>query len=183
MKLRRLAPLALVPLALAACGQTNVPTSAVNNGVYIEAGPVTYQLEVSRELNRFSTEDRQYLVGLPAGAAALSPSQLWYGVFIWAKNQTSRPVRTASSFDIVDTQGDHYYPEKLNTTLNQWAYRSQSLGPGETAPVLDSTASLGPTQGELLLFKVSDSVYDDRPLTLQILGPSGKVWGSISLDL
>jgi hypothetical protein len=44
-------------------------------------------------------------------------------------------------------------------------------------------ASFGPTQGGLLLFKLDTSVYDNRPLTLEIRGPSGRVWGTISLDL
>ena len=39
-------------------------------------------------------------------------------------------------------------------------------------------------QGALLLFKINTSVYDNRPLTLQIRGgQSQKVWGSIALDL
>jgi hypothetical protein len=34
-----------------------------------------------------------------------------------------------------------------------------------------------------LLFKLPTTVYDNRPLTLQILAPDGAVWGSITLDL
>ena len=43
--------------------------------------------------------------------------------------------------------------------------------------------SFGPTQGALLLFKLDTSVYDNRPLTLEIRGPGRQLWGSISLDL
>jgi hypothetical protein len=35
----------------------------------------------------------------------------------------------------------------------------------------------------LLLFKLNTSVYDNRPLILEILGPTRRVWGTISLDL
>ena len=68
--------------------------------------------------------------------------------------------------------------------MNAYAWAPQKLGPGATEPGPDTTASFGPTQGALLLFKINTSVYDNRPLTLEIRGgPSQKVWGHISLDL
>lgn len=171
-------------LGLAACGKSNHPSSVENNGVYITAGPITYQLQISRLLNQFSTEDRQYVAGLPAGASrTLSPTQLWYGVFLWAKNQSDRTHVTTNNFDIVDTQGNRYRPISVDSALNPYAWRSQSLHPGATEPGLDTTASWGPTQGGLLLFKLPTTVYDNRPLMLQILSPSGQVWGTVSLDL
>jgi len=170
-------------IGLAACGRTNVPSSAENDGVYVTAGPVTYQLQISRELNQYATEDRQYLTGLPSGAASLTPSQEWYGVFLWAKNQTKRQQVTTDNFDIVDTQGTHYYPIAVQPVQNPYAWTAQSLPPGAVEPAPNTAASFGPTQGALLLFKLNTSVYDNRPLTLEIRGPSGKVWGTISLDL
>lgn len=171
-------------LGLAACGKSGHPSSSENNGVYITAGPITYQLQISRLLNQYSTEDRQYVAGLPLGSSRrLAPTQLWYGVFLWAKNQTDQTHPTSGSFDIVDTQGNKYYPVQVNRALNQYAWRSQSLNPGATEPALDTAASWGPTQGGLLLFKLPSSVYDSRPLMLQILSPAGQVWGTISLDL
>jgi hypothetical protein len=174
---------ATIAIGLGACGKTNIPSSAENNGVYITAGPITYQLQVSRELNQYATEDRQYLAGLPSSLRSLTPSEEWYGVFLWAKNQTKRPQMTSDSFDIVDTQGTHYYPVPLSSSLNQYAWTAQPLAPGGIEPGSDTTASFGPTQGGLLLFKLNTSVYDNRPLTLEIRGQSGKVWGTISLDL
>jgi len=38
--------------------------------------------------------------------AAPTATQLWYGVFLWAKNQTSQAQTTTDNFDIVDTQED-----------------------------------------------------------------------------
>jgi hypothetical protein len=171
-------------LGLTACGKSNQPPTSENNGVYITAGPITYQLQISRELNQFSTEDRQYVAGLPVGTSStLTPTQLWYGVFMWAKNQTDKTHLTSGNFDIVDTQGNRYYPVPVNRVLNPFAWTAQSLHPEATEPALDTTASWGPTQGGLLLFKLPTTVYDDRPLTLQILSPSGQVLGSIRLDL
>jgi hypothetical protein len=173
-----------VALGLAGCGKGNAPLTRENNGVYITAGPITYQLEISRELNQYSTEDRQYVSGLPAGTSGtLTPNQLWYGVFLWAKNQTKHSEMTSGNLDIVDTEGNHYYPIAVNPAVNQYAWTPQSLAPDEIEPAPDTVASFGPTQGGLLLFKLPTTVYDNRPLTLEIRGPSGKVWGTVSLDL
>lgn len=162
-----------------------MPPSVNNDGVYITAGPVTYQLQISRQLNQYATEDRQYVAGLPSGTSStLTPTQLWYGVFMWAKNQTNRPQKTTDNFDIVDSAGNHYYPIPVSSSANPYAWSSESLPPGETEPAPDTTASFGPTQGGLLLFKLPLSVYDNRPLILEIKSPTnGRVWGSISLDL
>jgi hypothetical protein len=184
---RRIAALAgalIVAAGVSACGHTNVPPTLENDGVYINAGKITYQLQISRQLNQYSTEDRQYVTGLPAGTSAtLLPTQLWYGVFLWAKNQTKHPYETTSNVDIVDTEGNHYYPIALNPAANPYAWTAQSLPPGGTEPAADTTASFGPTQGGLLLFKLPATVYDNRPLTLEFRGQTGRVWGTISLDL
>ena len=167
----------------AGCGIVPVPTSEENNGVYVTAGPVTYQVQISRQLNQYSTEDSQYVKGVSPSQASIGRTQLWYGVFLWAKNQTSRPVSTDQQFDIVDTVGKRYYPVKLNRALNPFAWSSQTLAPGAIQPGPGTVASFGPTQGGLLLFKLNNTVYDNRPLTLEIRGSTGKVWATISLDL
>jgi hypothetical protein len=171
-----------VAVGLAACGQENQPTSLLNNGVYITAGQITYQLQVSRELNPLTVEDRQYLAGLPAGTGAPNANELWYGVFLWAKNQTSHPQQTSDTFTIVDSNGDRFHPVKLDPAVNGYAWTQQTLSPSGVEPAPDTTASFGPTQGGLLLFKLPTSVYSNRPLTLEIFGPGGGR-GNISLDL
>jgi hypothetical protein len=175
----------VLALGVAACGNKQAhPTVADANddGAYIDAGPVTYQLQVSRELNQYSTEDSQYITGLPPGTAAPTPSQLWYGVFLWAENQTSQPQTTTDNFEIVDTQGNRYYPVKLNPDVNPFAWSSQTLQPQQTEPGVDTVASEGPTQGQILLFKLNQSAFANRPLTLYILGSSDRRLASISLD-
>jgi hypothetical protein len=169
-------------VGLAACGQEDRPPSELNNGVYVDAGPITYQLQISRELNQYAVEDRQYLAGLPAGSETLGPNQLWYGVFLWAKNQTDHPQTTAKSFVIVDSSHHFYYPIELNAELNAYAWSPQLLEPSGVQPVPNTTAYYGPTGGNLLLFKLPTSVYSNRPLTLQISPNTGKA-GEISLDL
>ena len=169
-------------LGLGACGQVSDPSSSENDGVYVDAGPITYQLQVSRQLNQYLVEDRQYLSGLPAGKGTLTASELWYGVFLWAKNQTDQSHPTADKFAIVDTTGDVFRPVPLDAELNGYAWTQQVLAPTDIEPAPNTTASFGPTQGGLILFKLPTSVYSDRPLTLHIFPPSGKP-ATISLDL
>ena len=187
MSVRRLLILACAFVAaagLAACGQESKPDTSENNGVYVDAGPVTYQMQISRELNQYSVEDRQYVSGLPTGTGALGPNQLWYGVFLWAKNQTGHPRITSSNFDIVDSNGDRFSPIHLNAELNGYAWTPQVLEPQGIEPAPNTTASFGPTQGGLLLFKLPTSVYSNRPLILQIFAPEDPHHpGEISLDL
>jgi hypothetical protein len=182
-------------LGLAACGNHHPhfaagqasgqdEADANNNGGYVDAGPITYQLQISRELNQYGTEDSSYLKGLPAGLSPnLGPDHFWYGVFLWAKNQSGHEATTSDNFKIVDTQGNVYRPIKLDPNVNPFAWTAMPLSNLATEPGPNTTASLGPTQGGLLLFKVSNSVYDNRPLTLYILGSGGQKLGSISLNL
>jgi hypothetical protein len=174
-----------VALAAAGCGSAKHPydATAENNGYYVRAGQIYYQLQVSRELNQFATEDHQYLTGLPAGTTRPTPSELWYGVFLWAKNTTKQPQQTSDSFDITDTQGNVYRPVSLNSTANEYAWTSMRLDPLGTEPGPDTTAYFGPTQGAELLFKLPISIYNNRPLTLQIHVPGSSKVSTISLDL
>ena len=205
MSLRRLK---IIPLLLAAallavgCGASKAKTPGAtaqntlrghevadndNDGAYIEAGGVTYQLEISRVLNPWGVEDSQYIKGLPAGVSAkgLPPDELWYGVFLWAKDQHHRTIVTppASQFEIADTLGHIYRPTPLDSSVNPFAWNPEQLQYGETEPGEDSTAANGFIGGKLLLFKVGDSIYDNRPLTLYVLSGTGKREAEISLDL
>jgi hypothetical protein len=186
----------LAATAVAACGSSSVKQSTtqpaalsghevgneINNGSYIQAGPITYQLQVSRELNPYSVQDKPYVQGLPAGFAQPTADQLWYGVFLWAKNQHHKTYRTSDNFKIVDTQGITYYPIKLNPAENPFVWQAATLPYEGTYPGQDTVQSQGESQGGLLLFKLNDSAYSNRPLTLYVLNHSGQKLGSISLD-
>jgi hypothetical protein len=184
-RLRVLLLTALVALGVAACGSGKHPydATAENNGFYVKGGKIEYQLQVSRVLNPFEVEDHQYLAGLPAGTTKPTPAEVWYGVFLWAQNTAKTPQMTTNSFDIVDTQGNHYYPVQLNSSVNPYAWTAQTLRPLETEPGADSTASTGPTGGDLVLFKLSTAIYANRPLTLEIHVPGQSSVSTISLDL
>jgi hypothetical protein len=179
---------ALVALGLTACGhKESHPTSADNEGVYVDAGPLTYQVQISRELNPFNVEDKEYLSGV--SAPPTTPSEMWFAVFVWAKNNTGAAHTTAAadSFDIVDTELHKYYPIAINSSVNPYAWTPQTLKPLGTEPVPDSTAYFGPTQGAELLFKLpisgETSVFANRPLALEIHVPDQPKASRISLDL
>jgi hypothetical protein len=173
-------------LGVAACGHKEAHphvANANNNGGYVDAGPITYQLQISRILNPYSAEDSRYVTGLPPGTPSLTPSQYWYGVFLWAKNQTDRPQTTTDNFVVVDTQGTRYYSIRLDPAANVYAWQPQKLYPLQTQPSPDTPASQGPTQGGLVLFRIGASAYANRPLTLEILGSNNQRLAAISLDL
>jgi hypothetical protein len=177
----------LLVIGLAACGHQSAHqnfANANNDGDYVSAGYITYQLQISRSLNQYGVEDSAYLKGLPPGVTpSLGPNQLWYGVFLWAKNQSGRVATTSDNFEVIDTQGNVYRPVKLDPEVNPFAWTSQSLANLGTEPGPNTVANAGPTQGGLLLFKMSSSVYSNRPLTLWILSSSNRRLGGISLNL
>jgi hypothetical protein len=163
---------------------TGVSQQELSNGAepYFWTGPITYQVQVSRQLNPFDSYDVEYLSGVQ-GAQNLSSQQFWFGVFLWAKNQSGRVAATADKFEITDSAGDVYQPTQLNASVNPYAWTSQQLSPDAIEPVPDSAASDGSTGGGLILFKLNESVYSNRPLTLKMYAPGSSKPSEVSLDL
>jgi hypothetical protein len=175
----------VLALGVGACGlakRINHPTSADAANVYVNAGPITYQVQISRALNPFSTEDAQYLAGIPK-AQSISSDQMWFAVFVWAKNQSGHLQTTTDQFSITDSSGTVYHSWPLNSQVNPYAWTPQRLTADETEPAPDSTASYGPTQGGLVLFRLSTAVYSNRPLVLDIYPPGQSKPTTVSLDL
>lgn len=179
-RLRKLTLLALVLLAasaLAACGEshTKVTTGTYAgesgaNAPYLDVGPLVYEVQLSRELNPFSTEDSAYLRGLSPAEQRLAPGQEWFGVFMQVYNNGSRALPAATSLTITDTQGNRYTPIVPGTT-NQFVYRAGSVPGRGRLPMPDTVASDDTTQGALLLFKIQTVSLDNRPLKLTIVDP------------
>jgi len=187
---RTLAAAAVLPLALAACTKhegtcpdTEGHHCGDNEASYVDAGPVTYQVQLSRQLSPFDIEDKAYLRGISKLQPGPTQTQEWFAIFLWGKNQTKSQQTTASTFDIVDTQGNTYHPIAINAGVNPYAWSPQTLNPGETQPQPNSLASTGPTQGEELLFRINISAYSNRPLTFEIRGPADQLWAQVSIDL
>lgn len=182
-----LAGAALAALAIAACGD-RVPHHFANNqetassGLYVDAGPITYQVQISRQLNPYSYEDHQYLLGVPKSVSPPGPDQLWFAVFLWAKNQTRKTHMLSDHITLTDSLGNTYHPIPLNTRVNLLAWVAKPLPPGATEPGPDTAASTDPAQGSELLFKLNNSIYNNRPLTLHIYPRRGQE-AMVQLDL
>jgi hypothetical protein len=179
-RLRKLSPAALIvpaALALGACGNSHTKvttgTYAGENGVgapYLDVGPLIYQVQLSRELNPSDTEDVGYLQGLRPAEDALAPGQEWFGVFIQVYNHNSVGYPAATSMTITDTQGNTYTPLPASPT-SSYAYRGGEVPAKGQLPIPNSTASFGPTQGSLLLYKIQLASLDNRPLKIKIANP------------
>jgi hypothetical protein len=65
---------------------------------------------------------------------------------------------------------------------NHYVYRAGVVPAKSVLPNPDTTASFGPTQGALLLFKIKTYSLDNRPLDIKIAKPEGLA-GSVSAEL
>ncbi|MGA7704645.1 MAG: hypothetical protein WB998_07085 [Solirubrobacteraceae bacterium] len=169
----------LVPvLALSACSDNShsrVTTGTYagesgQNAPYLNVGPLIYEVQLSRELNPYDTEDAAYLKGLTPAQRVLRPGEEWFGVFMQVYNQTSAPHPVSTNLTISDTQENVYTPIVPGYT-NEFAYRGGLLGAKSRLPALNTVASNGPTQGALLLYKIKIVSLDNRPLELKIVDP------------
>jgi hypothetical protein len=177
-KLPLLALALLASVALAACGDSHskVTTGTYagesgKNAPYLDVGPLSYEVQLSRELNPYDAEDAQYLQGLTPEQRKLEAGQEWFGVFIQVYNNGSHAEPSATDFTITDTQENVYTPISLGA-VNPFAYRPETIARNSRLPALDTTAANGPTQGALLLFKIQVVSLDNRPLTLKIVDPT-----------
>jgi len=173
--LSALAALALV--ALGGCGSSHSKVTSGTyagesgaNAPYLDVGPLTYQVQLSRQLNPYDTEDEAYLRGLTPAQRRLEPNQEWFAVFVQVYNHDSRSHLAASDVTIADTQSNRYAPITPDAT-NEFAYRGGLVAGKGRLPVLDSVAANGATQGAMLLYKILIVSLDNRPLTFRIVDP------------
>jgi hypothetical protein len=179
---------------LAACGdnaskeqvakEAQKVQAGINEGSYVNIGTVAYQVQISRVLNPKLPEDVTYLQGA-VGATQPGPDEQWFAVFLRAQNYGENPQPLATKFRVVDTSGRPYDPIELDST-NAFAWApSAPIGANRIFPNVNSAAGAGPVrQGALLLFKLNDSVYQNRPLILEIYNPAtGKLAATVDLDL
>jgi hypothetical protein len=141
------------------------------NAPYLDVGPLTYEVQLSRQLNPFDTEDAAYLEGLSPLQRALTREQEWFGVFLQVYNRTSTSQLPASSLTISDTQGNVYKP-LAPEQANSFVYRAEAVPGKGRLPSPDAVAASGPTQGALLLYKIQIASLNNRPLKLTIVDPS-----------
>ena len=174
-----LVPAALVA-ALVGCGSAT-PQRDASAGTALQVGGVSYDVQISRELNPDSASDSPLFAGVPAAGRNLPPDQVWLGVFLQAQNDSGSMRRTTSSITVADTDNHVFRPVALPGG-NDSAYRAEPLAPGDTEPNADSPAGTSPEQGSVLIFHVPlDYFTSNRPLELRI-ADHGRL-GTVQLDL
>ena len=177
--------LALVAVfALSACGDshTRVTTGTYagesgKNAPYLNVGPLVYEVQLSRELNPYNSEDAGYIEGLSPADSTLGAGEEWFGVFMQVYNNTDAPLQASDDFTITDTQGNSYTPLE-HAESNRYAYRAGTVPAKGQLPEPDTTAYFGPTTGQLLLFKIKIVSLDNRPLELKITDPANPAFSA-----
>lgn len=169
-----LAALAGVTLIASGCDKEAVVHEAKTEGIYLDVGPLDYQVQLSRVLNPSETPDRSYFDGVAPEELDLPNGQAWFAVFIRVQNQTDKaePMAATDDFEIVDTQENVYKPVAVDPKANAIAYEARQLEPNAIIPAVDSVAADGPTQGALLLFKLPFATLQNRPLEFKIQSPT-----------
>ena len=133
---------AICAAAISACGAGEHATYSDNLGPgYVQVGQLYYQVQVSRELNPWSDEDRFYLQGFTASQLTLPVADEWFGVSLQVYNWTSAAHTPTTQFFITDTLGDRYTPLG-NPTPNAYTYMAASIPAGGQLPAIDSDALL-----------------------------------------
>jgi hypothetical protein len=188
MKLRRLlavSAVAIAALGFTACGNKEKETTfGSTEGSYLNVGNLAYQVQISRLLNPNDNEDKAYLVDIPADQRQLAPDEAWFAVFVVGFNETDKPQQAITDFRITDTQDNVYTPIPIGKD-NVFAYRPGIIEPGETKPQKDTAARNNPSvNGSMLLFKVKNSTFDNRPLVLTMHSLGGEPRAaSVDLDV
>ena len=170
--------LALIALfALSACGDSHsrvtTGTYAGEGGAaapYLNVGPLTYQVQVSRQLNPADAEDAAYLQGLTPAEAHLAPGQEWFAVFIQVYNNTSHEHQAANTFKVYDTEGNTYSPSVPDES-NLFAYRGGPVPAESQLPEPGTIADDVGAQGAMLLYKIPLASLENRPWELRIVDP------------
>jgi hypothetical protein len=176
--------LALLPaLALGACGTKEERVlHGATEGVYLDLGPVKYQVQISRVLNPADPEDKAYLIGMQGGDTRLAVGQEWFAVFVRAQNESSQPQQAANEYTITDTQQTKFRPVQFGPD-NVFAYRPGQIAPHGLIPVPDSPPAETTIQGSLLLFRIPAKNLENRPLELSIRAPGVPDTATVDLDV
>jgi len=167
--------LALIGFAGAASGCGDEETAEAKEGEPLELGDLAFNIQITRELNRFSPEDEAYLQGAPE----LKRGEEYLGVFMQIANEGDEEAEVPGGFEVVDTRDTVYDQVDLD---NEWALRPGTPIPAdETFPGPETVAKNGPIEGSLILFVISEEANENRPLVLHVPGPDET--GEIVLDL
>ena len=181
--------LALLALVAAGCGHdpnetTSQQQTAETEGLYIDVNHLKYQIQLSRYMNPNDVEDQEYLVGLPEGAQPPTGEEIYFGVWVRVENTSEDETRpAATTWEIHDTQENVYRPLPVDTEINPFAYEPGDVPPKTVWPLASSAAGQGPVQGLMLLFKIRNESFQNRPLELRFRNGGSGQEGTYDLDV
>ena len=168
---------------LSACEEHEV-TRGENEGVYLDVGGLNYQVQISRPLNPFDTQDREYLTGLRPEQRTIPKDQEWFALFVRVMNEDKNDAhKMATRFAIEDTTGAEFHPVILDAARNPHAYSAGTVPPKSVYPAADTTAGASSTGGALLLFRMPGKSLENRPLEFKIIAPDASGEAIVDLDV
>lgn len=165
---------AALAVPVAGCGAEEQETD-VPEGEPLEVGEMAYDVQLSRFLNPDAPEDADYLEGAPP----LAQGEQYFGVFMTVENEGDEAGVVSYPLKIVDTRGNTYVQDRIDNPFS--LEPGAPVEPDEEVPGPDTPAANGPIEGSLVLFRLTETAVEDRPLKLEINGPDGV--GEIELDL
>ena len=177
---------ALLTVVATGCGAKEGGEALVaeTEGLYLDVNGLKYQIQMSRYMNPADVEDREYLVGLPPGTEEPAADETWFGVWVRVENTSeTETLPAASVWEIHDTQENVYRPLAIDTEINPFAFEAVDVPPKTVLPLASSAAGQGPTQGLLLLFKITNESFQNRPLELKFSNGGGSEEGTYDLDV
>jgi hypothetical protein len=184
--MRRVASLMLLCAAVllaAGCGDKESVVTSGQEGVSVDVGGLSYQVQLSRFLNPNDVEDAYYLRGLPE-TTDLDPGKdsVWFAVWMRVKNFSDETLTPTTQFTIEDTEGNKFQPLPIDEKQNPFVFQANPLPHAKVNPDPNSPSGSGPIQGSLILFRVDTDSLQNRPLTLHIEGNANES-ASMELDL
>ncbi len=148
----------------------------VPEGEPLELGELTYNVQITRYLNPFASEDSTYLQGAPEPGE----DQQYLGVFMQITNHGDSEA-TVPGFTIRDTRGTTYEQVPL-AKENAFALQpGTTIAPGKRVPGVETAAGNGPVEGALTLFIIDSAANENRPLKLEV--PGDGETGEVELDI
>jgi len=163
-------------VVLSGCDTAPENANQVTEGQGIKLDDLLFNVQITRELNPFDTEDKAYLVG----QKSLGPDEYYLGVFMRIDNEGDASAQVPTDMNVVDTVGDTFRPLPSNSLFA--LKLGDTIHGGDQLPEGESVAANGPIQGSMVLFRIDSSAIQDRPLTLHITTSTGST-GEVELDI
>ena len=130
---------------------------------------------MSRYLNPNDVEDREYLIGLPAGTRpAGRPTRSGSASGCGSRTTSDETRRRPTTCEIHDTQENVYRPIPLDADQPVRLPGRSTCRADTVLPLPTRAAGQGPIQGSLLLFKLKTDSLQNRPLELRLSKASGR---------